>query len=166
MSNRHIKILFSSIIAIYISLVVFNNITDYNSNFQFVSMVSSMKDTFDIAKNGWRSMDNPILHHILYCFIIVWEISIAFFLWKGAYQMWRQKDNSTAYFQQAKKSTTTGLVLGIVLWFLAFVAVAGEWFLMWQSETWNAQDNAFFLSIVFLLFLIFHQTEEKEVQSQ
>jgi predicted small integral membrane protein len=31
----------------------------------------------------------------------------------------------------------------MLMWFLAFLSVGGEWFLMWQSKTWNGQDAAF-----------------------
>ena len=29
------------------------------------------------------------------------------------------------------------------MWFVGFVVVGGEWFLMWQSATWNGQEAAF-----------------------
>jgi len=35
------------------------------------------------------------------------------------------------------------LTLACLLWFVAFLTVGGEWFLMWQSRTWNSQDAAF-----------------------
>jgi predicted small integral membrane protein len=45
------------------------------------------------------------------------------------------------------------LTLGCLLWFVAFLTVGGEWFLMWQSRTWNGQDAAFrmFASIGIIL---------------
>jgi len=27
-------------------------------------------------------------------------------------------------------------------WYFAFLTVGGEWFLMWQSRTWNGQEAA------------------------
>ena len=55
----------------------------------------------------------------------------------------------------------TGLFLGVILWFTFFVTIGGEWYLMWQSKTWNGQLTAFLLSICFLLFLI-HQGQPDE----
>ncbi len=52
MNNRRIKILFSLAAGLYIALVCFNNITDYPSNFQFVSKVAGMDDVFSKAVNG------------------------------------------------------------------------------------------------------------------
>jgi predicted small integral membrane protein len=28
-------------------------------------------------------------------------------------------------------------------WFVAFLCVGAEWFLMWQSKSWNGQEAAF-----------------------
>jgi predicted small integral membrane protein len=29
------------------------------------------------------------------------------------------------------------------MWLVAFLAVGGEWLLMWQSQIWNGQEAAF-----------------------
>ncbi len=160
MSSRLIKILFGISAAIYITIVCFNNIFDYNANFPFVSMVASMSDTFSKDKNGWRAIENTSLHHVLFIFIILWEIIIAVFLWLGVYKMFLNLKSPAIYFKASKKYTAAGLSLGVLLWFTIFIAIAGEWFLMWQSKTWNAQITAFFLTGIFLLFLIFHNQED------
>jgi predicted small integral membrane protein len=166
MNIKHIKALFSGMLGTYFALIVLNNTTDYSSNFEFVKNVSNMHDTFNPALNGWRGTDNPILHHLLYASIIVTELVAAALLLYGAAIMYKQRNAPGFAFQLAKKWTTTGLVIGIVLWFFAFVTVGGEWFLMWQSSKWNAQSNAFFLTICFMLFLLFHvsNNEEQEVR--
>ena len=160
MNSRLIKILFSISAAIYLSIVCFNNIFDYGANFPFVSMVASMSDTFSKDKNGWRSIENTTLHHAMFIFIIVWEIILAVLLWLGAYRMLRHIKSTPTNFRAAKKYTAAGLSLGVVLWFTVFIAIAGEWFLMWQSKTWNAQTTAFSLSGIFLLFLLYHNQED------
>jgi predicted small integral membrane protein len=35
----------------------------------------------------------------------------------------------------------------MLLWFTAFVTMGGEWFLMWQSKTWNGEEAAFRLFV-------------------
>ncbi len=159
MTDRISKILLSTTVGMYLLAVVFNNITDYNSNFQFVHMVAKMEDTFSYASNGWRSIQQPALHHLLYIFIIIWEFSIMFLLFRGAYNMLQSIHAPAEDFKKSKSLTSVALTLGVVLWFFVFITVGGEWFLMWQSSKWNAQTNAFFLSCCFLLFLIFHNQE-------
>jgi predicted small integral membrane protein len=65
--------------------------------------------------------------------------------------MLKNLNNSDLEFKKAKNTLLTGLTLGNFLWMGLFIGIAGEWFLMWQSKTWNAQSTAFSLSIVFLL---------------
>jgi predicted small integral membrane protein len=36
-----------------------------------------------------------------------------------------------------------GAAVAFALWFVGFMVVGGEWFLMWQSSTWNGQEAAF-----------------------
>jgi predicted small integral membrane protein len=66
-------------------------------------------------------------------------------------------------FNRAKTLAVAGLTVSMLQWFVAFIAVGGEWFLMWQSKTWNGQDAAFrmfgCLGIV-LIFLVQRDTED------
>ena len=160
MNSRLIKTLFSCAVGIYISLVCFNNIFDYNSNFPFIRMVATMEDTFSKERNGWRSINGIFWHHVLFILIVIWELSIAFFIWLGSSRMIRKLRATTIEFKQAKKYTSLALALCVLLWFTVFIAIGGEWFLMWQSKSWNAQATAFSLTCCFLLFLIHHNQED------
>jgi len=42
-----------------------------------------------------------------------------------------------------------------LVWFLGFMVVAGEWFAMWQSKSWNGQEAAFRFYMPILAVLIF-----------
>lgn len=127
---------------------------DYDSNFQFVQMVSGMRDVFSKEKTGWRSINSKTFHHIVYLCIIAWELAIAILTISGVFKMILNLKSGTAEFNQSKKILMTGLALGVILWFGMFITIGGEWFLMWQSKNWNGQNTAFLLSICFLLFLI------------
>ncbi|MBL7817914.1 MAG: DUF2165 domain-containing protein [Saprospiraceae bacterium] len=161
MINRKIKTVFSLIVGLYLGLIVFNNVSDYNSNYQFVSMVAKMSDVFSAPKNDWRKIESDMLHHVLYMGIIIFEFIVSCLLIFGAYQMSKKMDSDAQLFLTAKRPTSIGLALGVFLWFFIFLTVGGEWFLMWQSQKWNAQGNAFFLTICFMLFLIFHTQRDE-----
>jgi len=160
MTIRLIKTCFSAMVGLFLGLIFFNNVTDYGSNFEFVEKVTGMGDTFAFQANKWRSINSNALHHLFYIGIILLEGTIATFCLWGAYQMATKVKAEDGAFQLAKTKTTIGLSLGILLWFFVFGAIAGEWFLMWQSDEWNAQDTAYFLTGIFLLFLIFHTQKE------
>lgn len=153
--------MFSLMVGLYLGMVVFNNLSDYNSNFQFVSMVASMNDVFSAPRNNWRHIDSPWMHHALYIGIIALELVIAVLLLLGAYRMKNNLAGNAAAFAYAKRYTSIGLALGVFLWFFIFLTVGGEWYLMWQSEKWNAQGNAFSLTASFMLFLVFHNQQDE-----
>lgn len=154
MNNRQIKILFGTSVGLYMLMTCFNNLADYDSNFEFIKMVSGMEDVYSKAKNGWRSVHNEVLHHSLYIFIIACEFTIAILILSGVYKMTRKIKSGKEEFNQSKKLLSTGLSFGVLLWFGIFITIGGEWFLMWQSKIWNGQYTAFILTIIFLAFLV------------
>lgn len=60
-------------------------------------------------------------------------------------------------FNAAKFVPAVALTASLLLWLVAFLAIGGEWFLMWQSHAWNGQEAAFrnftVIALVFLLLL-------------
>jgi predicted small integral membrane protein len=142
-------------------LVCFNNISDYGSNFTFVTKVAGMEDVFSREQTGWRAIHNSTLHHLMYISIILVELCIASMLLLGSVKMIRNYRSSAETFQSSKKLTITALASAMLLFFIFFITIAGEWFLMWQSDQWNAQQTAFSLSTIFLLALIFMNQDEK-----
>jgi predicted small integral membrane protein len=48
----------------------------------------------------------------------------------------------------------------MLMWLVAFLDVGAEWFLMWQSRTWNGQEAAFrMFAVVGLVLLILLQPD-------
>ena len=43
----------------------------------------------------------------------------------------------------------------MLLWFLAFITVGGEWFLMWQSSKWNGLGPALRMFTVMGVVLLY-----------
>lgn len=140
--------------ALYASLVVFNNLTDYNSNFSLVTHVLTMDTTFPDNQGMWRAIQSPFIHHTVYSFIIGIEIVIAGLCWLGGLRLY-QNLKDPASFNQTKGLAILGLTLGFILWFTGFMTIGGEWFLMWQSETANGQQAAFRLVTIIGIALIY-----------
>lgn len=151
---RASKVLLTWAVAFFASLVVFNNLTDYDSNYQFVKHVLEMDTTFPGNGALWRAIDSPFLHHAFYGFIILVEAAVAVLCWAGGFRLCRSVSDA-ARFNQSKGLAVAGLTLGICLWFTGFITVGGEWFLMWQSETWNGQQAAFRLVVILGIVLLY-----------
>ena len=163
MSVPLLKILLVAVVALFSSLVAFNNMTDYSSNFLFVQHVLSMDTTFPDNKGMWRSISSPFVHHIGYVAIILAELGVAIICWVGAFRLWQNRSDLQA-FHRAKKTAITGLVLGILLWFGGFITVGGEWFLMWQSGTWNGQQaSSNFVNALGIILIFLNMKDEKEL---
>jgi predicted small integral membrane protein len=161
MYTRVSKVLLTCAVALYASLVVFNNLTDYESNYLFVSHVLKMDTTFPGNRAMWRAIDSPWLYHASYALIIFIEAAVALICWVGGLRLIRSRHDATR-FNQAKGVAIAGLTLGIILWFTGFITIGGEWFAMWQSKIWNGQESAFRLVVIFgivLLILLQSDTE-------
>ena len=65
------------------------------------------------------------------------------------------RNGSAAAFNRSKGLVHLAALAGFLVWFLGFMAVGGELFLMWQSETWNGQEPAFRFYVTILLVLIY-----------
>lgn len=143
-------------------LVVLGNVTDYNTNFQFVMHVLKMDTIFPDSQITYRSIHQPIIFHATYIFIILLEMMIAFCCLKGSWRLFENLKSSAAQFHDAKNWAIAGIILGIFLWFVLFQVVGGEWFAMWQSETWNGMNSASRIVNFLVLVLILLQLREKE----
>jgi predicted small integral membrane protein len=143
MMIRASKLLLLAGIALFYSLVVYGNLTDFDSNYQFVRHVLSMDTTFPGNHCMGRALTSPGMYLAFYVAIIAWEAATALLLWWGLARLLKALRQSAAAFDAAKPLAVVGLTVGLLLWLVAFLDVGGEWFLMWQSHTWNGQEEAF-----------------------
>ena len=164
MTLRIAKLSLVAGIAIFYSLVVLNNVTDYNSNYQFVRHVLMMDSTFAGNHGMWRAMNSPAVHTAFYVSIIAWESVTMVLCWWGAARLLRAVRGTAAGFQQAKSTAIAALTLGLMMWLVAFLSVGGEWFLMWQSKSWNGQEAAFRMFMVLSVVLLLVALPESETQ--
>jgi predicted small integral membrane protein len=164
MTVRMAKLALVFALAIFYSLVVLNNTTDYDSNYQFVRHVLMMDSTLPGNRGMWRALNSPVWHTVLYLSIISWETVSTILCWWGGLMMLRALRQTPAGFRQAKRIAISALTLSLLMWFVVFLSVGGEWFLMWQSKMWNGQDAAFRMFTVIGIILLFVAQPETEAQ--
>ncbi len=160
--SRLAKIVMVFGLALFAAIVTFSNITDYQSNFEFVKHVLSMDTTFPGNKAMYRAVTSPLLWTIGYWTIIAGEGLTAVLFLLGGWRMIRAWDGPADEFDQAKSFTIAGALMGFLVWFVGFMVVGGEWFLMWQSSTWNGQEAAFRFYMTILAVLIFVNQPERD----
>lgn len=142
MTLRYSRMAATASVALFFTLVAFGNITDYGTNFAFVSHVLAMDTTFRSPNLMWRAITDPVLHHAAYIFIITWETATSLVLWWGLWRLAMARHAPAAGWHAARGVAIAGLTMGLLLYGAGFIAVGGEWFAMWQSRQWNGQDSA------------------------
>jgi len=152
---RLAKVLLVFGVAVFYTLVVFNNITDYGSNYEFVRHVLMMDSTLPNNHGMWRAINSPGVHTAFYLSIIAWEFVTMLLCWWGGFRLAKMLSASVRDFESAKGVAIAALTLSLLMWLVAFLSIGGEWFLMWQSKTWNGQEAAFrMFTVVGIVLLV------------
>ncbi len=146
------KMIMVALVASYITMVFFNNVTDYSTNLNYIQHVMTMDALPQDSPHHWRSIQTPLLHHTAYLFIIILQLLSSALCWKGFLQFLRHTDRESVI--SARQTSNLGLVLAFGIWFGGFFVIGGEWFLAWQTP-WGALASASRIMIAVGLTLIF-----------
>ena len=143
MALRASKAVLVVAIAIFYTILVLNNITDYGSNYEFVRHVLMMDSTLPGNHLTWRAVNSPLVHTAFYIGIIAWESVTMLLCWWAGVRLLKSYRADRAQFAAALNVAVIALTTSLLMWLVAFLDVGGEWFLMWQSKMWNGQEEAF-----------------------
>jgi predicted small integral membrane protein len=134
-------IVMTSVLALYMLLVLFGNITDFGTNREFVQHVLAMDTTFHDPHVTWRAITSSALQDAVYVCVIIWEaLTTAVLVY--AVLVWGVAFRRGSSFERARRFTTVGLLMIVALFAGGFIAIGGEWFAMWQSTQWNGLQPA------------------------
>lgn len=164
MMTRTAKMLLLAGVALYYTLIVINNLTDFDSNYEYVRHVLSMDTTLPGNHGMWRALTSPAWHLAFYWVIIAWEIATMILLWWGVVSLFQALRRPAAAYNAAKRVPVLALTLSMLMWLVAFLTVGAEWFLMWQSHTWDGRESAFRMFVVAGLVLLILLQPETESQ--
>jgi predicted small integral membrane protein len=121
-------------IALFYTILVLNNITDYGSNYEFVRHVLMMDSTLPGNHLMWRAVNSPPVHTVFYVGIIAWESVTMLLCWWAGVRLLKSYRAERAQFAAALNVAVIALTTSLLMWLIAFLDVGGEWFLMWQSK--------------------------------
>lgn len=160
MIARLSKALLVLLIGLILLLVGVDNIIDYQSNFASVQHVMAMDTVFPTTTLTWRAITSSLLQHLAYAFIILCELVSGAVCVTGAVRLWSARGADAHVFNAKKDVAIAGLVGGFAIYLFFFLTIGGEWFQMWQSQTWNAQASSFrFLASIGLVLLFLNQRD-------
>lgn len=141
-----------TVIAAFFSLIVFNNITDYETNRWCVQSVLGM-DGVQSSNVMWRAIQTSWIITSVYVFIIITESVIALLCWFSVILLLLKRDG--IFFGLA------GLSIGFGLFMFGFVVIAGEWFYMWQHPILSGlQQKAAVFALAMLGSMLFVASKE------
>jgi predicted small integral membrane protein len=128
-------------IALLMLLVALGNLTNYDSNAAFVHHVLAMDTIFPGSHLLWRAITDPLAQTVAYDGIIVWESLCAIVGIVATVGLARGLGDAER-FAAATPLAVLGLTMVLLLFGAGFLAIGSEWFLMWQSSTWNGNESA------------------------
>jgi predicted small integral membrane protein len=160
---RLVKTSMVASIALFALLVAFDNVVDYDSNYEFVRHTLSMDTTFPGNALRGRAITNPVAWNVAYWAIILTEAATGIVLALGALRLAINLRAGAVRFNAAKTLVVVGVGLGFLLWFTGFMVLGGEWFAMWQSKAWNGQQAAFWFYMTLLAVGIFVNQRDGEL---
>src|SRR5215469_3396940 len=161
--TRLAKVAVIAALATFALIVAYNNVVDYDSNYQFVRHVLSMDTTFPDSVLRSRAINSETARRAAYALIIATEAAAGLLLALGAAALLVRMRAPAKIFNHAKFLAVTGLMIGFGLWFFGFIVIGGEYFAMWQSNTWNGQEGAFRFVAMILGALIFVSLPDGEL---
>jgi predicted small integral membrane protein len=148
-------------IGLMAAFIVIGNTTDYYTNYYFVEHVMKMDTVFPASHVHYRSINSPIVYNAGYILIILMEATMAFFCLKGSWRMFKNSKKDASSFYASKNWAVAGIMIGIIIWFVGFEVIGGEWFSMWQSATWNGLAAAErIVGFLILVLILLHLKEE------
>src|SRR5258705_5009308 len=115
---RLAKVAMIASLAAYAFIVAYDNIVDYQSNYEFVRHVLSMDTTFHGNALMHRAISNESIWSLAYALIIAIEGSTALLLVVGALVLLNRLRAPAEVFNRSKVWAVAGCTVGFGLWLL------------------------------------------------
>jgi predicted small integral membrane protein len=113
-------------IALFYTILVLNNITDYGSNYEFVRHVLRMDSTLPGNHLMWRAFTSPLVHTVFYIAIIAWESVTMLLCWWAGVRLLKSYRADRAQFAAALNLAVIALTTSLLMWLVAFLDVGGR----------------------------------------
>ena len=136
------------------AIVVLNNITAPGANLAFVEHIMTMDTTNMDEGTQWRAIQSPILHRIAFVTILLFEVAVTVLSLVGSYYLATNLGAPADAWEAAKLFGYLAFMAALVVWFLVIQVVGAEWFVSWQSESWNAIRDSTRINLITLAGII------------
>lgn len=149
--------IFVLMVSLYYLVVGFDNITNPTnpnaSNWPFVEGVLSGDGVPADSGFQWRFIDATWFDAIAYIGLMTAETVTGILLLIAAVKGLRGAADAERW-GLAQKWTYAGGTLGLAVFFLGFIVIGGNWFIMYLNSKWNGMEPAFQNSVMTTLMLV------------
>ena len=135
-------------------IVVLNNLTAPGANLAFVEHIMTMDTTNMDEGTQWREIRSPALHRIAFVTILLFEVAVTVLSLVGSYYLATNLGAPADAWEAAKLFGYLAFMAALVVWFLVIQVVGAEWFVSWQSESWNAIRDSTRINLITLAGII------------
>ena len=135
-------------------IVVLNNLTAPGANLAFVEHIMTMDTTNMDEGTQWREIRSPALHRIAFVTILLFEVAVTVLSLVGSYYLATNLGAPADAWEAAKLFGYLAFMAALVVWFLVIQIVGAEWFVSWQSESWNAIRDSTRINLITLAGII------------
>lgn len=153
---RHARVVSSCVTvmsALYFLLVAFDNLTNPGSNWEFVKGVLSGDGMPEGNGFEWREIHATWFAAVVYAVIIAGETAAGALLLHGGVCGLLRRARPAAW-DRAQRSVLAGGLVGLLIFFLGFTVIGGNWFAMYLNDKWNGMDPAFQNTVTVLFALV------------
>ena len=159
---RHAKIALVLGVGLFAALAAFTNLTISEVTFPVVRDAVGMGDVIHHPNVNWRAIESPFVAGILFALIVLAEaVGGVLCLW-GGFRLWRARAATATRFDEAKSMALAGLAVIALLYLVGFLAILGEWFLMWSTQGLNVLADSLRAFVPAMLVLIYLSMPEAE----
>ena len=145
-----------------------SNMLDFAYGQGQVKYVISMEGAKDAPGVEWRRITSPIIVPFIatigFAFIWVSKFLTGVLCLYGSARMFISRKADTATFAAAKEWGLLGCGISVVMLFLGFIVITGQYFAYWRVPVLGmiTHDYAFFYLLSLMGFLLFLQSPEGE----
>ncbi|MCF6435038.1 MULTISPECIES: DUF2165 domain-containing protein [Pseudoalteromonas] len=162
---RLLKIVLMFCVSCWGFVGVLSNLMDYAPGLEQVRYVLSMEGAADTPGIEWRSIHSPVIATLGFAVIYLSKFATGAVCLFAAYKMFEARNDDTA-FEAAKQWGIFGCGISVVMLFLGFIVIAGEYFEYWRVPTLGmiTHHYAFIYTMCLMSFILFLQSPEKHTK--
>lgn len=141
---------------------VMSNMLDYSAGWEQVKYVMSMEGAAGTPGIEWRSIHSPVLVTIGFSVIYISKLTTGIVCIFSGFKMLQARKANTEAFEAAKQWGVFGCGISVIMLFLCFIVITGEFFEYWRVVTLGmiTHHYAFIYIMSLISFMLFLQQPE------